>query len=79
MLARNPGAHRMLLTEGQYHAQVRYTEQLLAVVDEVADPATAERITAGIYERLAGDGVTEAVQRVAEMRAEYARLSGMPS
>ena len=77
MLARNPGAHRMLLTEGQYHAQVRYTEQLLAVVDEVASPETADRITEAIYERLAGAGAAEAAQRVADMQAEYARLSGV--
>ena len=78
MLARNPGALRMLMTEAQYHAQVRYTERLLAVVDEVASPETADRITDAIYDRLAGDEVTEAMQRVAEMHAEYARLSGMP-
>jgi len=78
MLARNPGAARMLTTEAQYHAQVRYTEQLLDVVDETADPETAARITEGIYERLAGDEVTEALQRVAAMSAEYARLCGMP-
>ena len=30
------------------------------------------------HHRLAGDEVTEAMQRVAEMHAEYARLSGMP-
>ena len=74
MLARHDRALAMYTGEALYHYQVDYTCQLLDVVDEVTDPVTAGRVTDGIYERLTGDGVSEAARRVREARAEYERL-----
>jgi hypothetical protein len=74
LLAADPGPRRMFLTEATYHAQVEYTRQLLDVVDQVADPATAVRITDAIYNRLAAEGASEAVERAREAEAEYERL-----
>lgn len=75
MLATDPGPLRMFQTEALYHAQVDYTCQLLSVVDEVADPAVAALITAGIYDRLAGDAAAEAAQRLRDAREMYDRLA----
>jgi phage baseplate assembly protein W len=72
-LASHGDARQMLLTEAQYHAQVQYTCQLLDIVDEEADQATAERITDAICERLACDRY-EAHRRVRDTQAEYERI-----
>jgi len=65
----------MYTTEALYHVQVDYTCQLLDVVDEVVDETTAGLITDAIYERLAGDGVSEAAGRIRRARAEVERLA----
>ena len=74
-LAANGDTLRMYTGETMYHVQVNYTCQLLDVVDEVADPATARLITDAIYERLSGDGVSEAVQRIREARVTLEQLA----
>lgn len=60
--------------EVMYHVQVDYTCQLLDVVDEVTDPVTAALITDAIYERLTGDGVSDAAARQRQARADLERL-----
>jgi hypothetical protein len=74
MLALNPGALAMYQNETLYHVQIDWTCQLLDVVDEIIDPVTAGLITDLIYERLSGDGVSEAAQRQRDARAELNRL-----
>lgn len=73
-LAGHAAALVMYQGETLYHVQVDWTCQLLDVVDEVTDPVTAALITDVIYERLAGDGVSEAAGRIREARAELKRL-----
>lgn len=65
---------RMHQTEALYNTEVTWTCRLLDVVDEVADAATAARITDAICERLAGDSVTEAAERRQAFAAETERL-----
>ena len=77
-LAANGDTLRMYTGEAMYHVQVEYTCRLLDVVDEVTDSVTAELITDAIYERLSGDGVSEAAQRIRETRAEIDRLMRQP-
>jgi hypothetical protein len=74
-LAASGGTLRLYTTDTLYHVQVDYTCQLLDVVDEVTDSVTADLITDAIYERLSGDGVSEAAERIREARAEMERLS----
>lgn len=74
-LASHGDALRMLQTEALYHTQVAYTCQLLDVVDEVTDPATAERITDAICERLAGDSASEAGERALDAQRRLEVLS----
>lgn len=73
-LARTDRARAMYQTEALYNMQVEWTCRLLDVVDEITDPVTAQLITDVIYERLTGDGVSEAAQRQREVRAELERL-----
>lgn len=75
MLARTDGARAMYQTDALYNMQVEWTCRLLDVVDEVTDPVTAQLITDVIYERLTGDGVSEAARRQREVRAELERLT----
>jgi hypothetical protein len=65
----------MYTGETLYHVQVDWTCQLLDVVDEVTDPVTATLIADVIYERLSGDGVSEAAARIREARAQMDRIS----
>lgn len=60
----------MYQAEALYHAEVEWACQLLDVIDEVTDPETAERITAAIGGRLAGDDASEAAIRIREAHAE---------
>jgi hypothetical protein len=73
-LAAHDGALRSYTGDTLYHVQVDYTCQLLDVVDEVTDPVTADLITDVIYERLTGDGVSEAAERIRDARAQYEHL-----
>jgi hypothetical protein len=66
---------RTYTAEALYRIQVDYTCQLLDVVDEVVDQVTAQLITDAIYERLSGEGVSEAARRIREARAEMERLA----
>jgi hypothetical protein len=75
LLTRDDGALRMLLTEALFHHQVAWTCQLLDVVDAVADPVTATVITDALAERLAGDGVTEAAERIRDAQDQIASLA----
>jgi hypothetical protein len=75
-LARHPDTRPVLLSDAMYHAQVRYTCDLLDVVDEVADPETAGKITDAIGERLAGPAVAEANERAVQAMKNYEALSG---
>lgn len=68
----------MYQTETLYHVQTDWTCQLLDVVDEVTDPVTAELITDTIYERLSGDGVSEAAQRQRDALAQAEHLARRP-
>jgi hypothetical protein len=78
MLAHNTGALGMYQNETLYHVQVDWTCKLLDVVDEVTDPVTAALITDVIYERLTGDGVSEAAQRIRAAAAQMERLMYEP-
>jgi hypothetical protein len=78
LLAASGDPLRMYTTEALYHVQVDYTCQLLDVVDEVVDSVTAGLITDAIYERLSGDGVSAAAERIREARAEMERLAREP-
>jgi hypothetical protein len=69
----------MYTGEVMYAVQVDYTCQLLDVVDEVVDSVTAGLITDAIYERLSGDGVSEAAGRIREARAMMEQLSREPA
>lgn len=73
-LARHPEARPAFLTDALYHAQIRYTCDLLDVVDAVADTETAQRITDAIGGRLAGPAVTEAIERATQARRDYEDL-----
>lgn len=68
------GTRRLFLTEALYRQQVRYTCDLLDVVDSVADPGTAARITDAIGERLAGPAAVEAAERTTQARRDYEDL-----
>lgn len=61
-----------------YHVQVDFTCQLLDAVDEVADDVTASMITDVIYERLTGDGTSEAARRIRDARAQMEQIARMP-
>lgn len=61
-----------------YHVQVDFTCQLLDVVDEVAGDVTAAMITDVIYERLTGDGMSEAAHRIRDARAQMEALARSP-
>lgn len=74
-LSRHPDARPMSLADALYHAQIRYTCDLLDVVDAVAGKETAERITDAICERLAGPAVTEAIERATQARRDYEDLA----
>lgn len=63
------------MSDAMYHAQIRYTCDLLDVVDEVADRDTAQRITDAIGERLAGAEASDAVKRVVTVKAQVEALS----
>ena len=76
-LAANGDSLRMYTGE-VYAVQVDYTCQLLDVVDEVVDSVTAGLITDAIYERLSGDGVSEAARRIREARAMVEQLAREP-
>lgn len=75
LLAASSNPMRLYQTEALYHIQVDYTCQLLDAVDEVTDEFTATMITSVIYEKLAGDGASEAARRIREARAEMERLA----
>jgi hypothetical protein len=66
------------MNDALYHVQIRYTCDLLDVVDEAADPDTAKRITDAICERLAGSAATEAFERIAQARKDYEALVRRP-
>lgn len=70
MLAAHGSAMRAYMGEALYHAQVDYTCQLLDVVDEVASPATAKRITGAICARLVDAGALAAAERMQQRAAE---------
>jgi hypothetical protein len=74
MLTLSDGALRMYQGEVLYHVQVDWTCRLLDVVDEVTDPVTAGLVTDLIYERLTGDGVSEAAERQREAIERVAQL-----
>jgi hypothetical protein len=74
-LTRHDSARRLYLTGAQYHMQIRYTCELLDVVDAVADADTAARITDAISVRLAGPAVAEAIMRAAEATVGTEALS----
>jgi hypothetical protein len=76
-LAASGDAMRMYLGEALYHAQVDFTCQLLDVVDEVADPGTAQRIADAIGERLAEAGAAGAADRIREAGAETERVRAL--
>lgn len=61
-----------------YHVQIDFTCQLLEAVDEVTDEVTATMIVDTIYERLTGDGVSAAAERIRESRAKMQELARMP-
>jgi hypothetical protein len=73
-LAEHGGAMRAYMGEALYHAQVDYTCQLLDVVDEVTDPATAVRVTDAICERLADAGALAAAERMRQFEEETERM-----
>ena len=73
-LGRHDRALRAYRGETLYHLEVDFTCRLLDVVDEVTDEVTAALITDVIYERLTGDGVSAAAQRIRDTQAELARL-----
>jgi hypothetical protein len=75
ILSRHGEARAMLVSDAMYHAQIRYTCDLLDVVDEVADPETAKRITDAIGDRLAGPEASDAIKRAVEAAAEIGALS----
>lgn len=75
-LYRRPRATWAYTSEPLYHAEVEWTCRLLGIVDEAADAEAAERVTAAICERLAGDSVTEAIERAQDRQAEMDRLMG---
>jgi DNA-binding transcriptional regulator YdaS (Cro superfamily) len=74
-LSRHGDARRVLMTEALYCQQVRYTCDLLDVVDEMADQATAERITDAICARMTGAAVAEAIERATQARRDYEDLA----
>jgi len=78
MLALSGEPLRLYQTEALYNVQVEYTCQLLDVVDEVTDEFTAGLIADGIYERLTGDGVSEAATRQREAVERLADLMRNP-
>ena len=78
LLALNDGALKMYAGELLYHVQIDWTCRLLDVADEVTDPVTAGLITDLIYERLTGDGVSEAAARMREAREQLDRFMRMP-
>lgn len=78
MLALSGDPLRLYTTEALYRVQVDYTCQLLDAVDEVTDSVTAGLITEAIYERLTGDGVSAAAERIREARAGLERLMNEP-
>lgn len=78
MLAADPGPLKIFMTDAIYHAQVECTCQLLAVVDEVADAETADRITAAILDRLTGPAAAEAAERAQQHIADVAALMRTP-
>ena len=69
----------MYTGEALYHTQVDWTCQLLDVVDEVTDPVTARLITDAIYERLSGDGASDAAARIREARRQVEWLARHPA
>lgn len=77
-LAQHPGAMGAYHDEVLYNVQVEMTCRLLDVVDEATDSFTAGLITDAICERLTGDGVSEASQRMREKQAELERLMMQP-
>lgn len=74
LLAANGNTLRLATTEALYRVQIEYTCDLLDVIDEVCDEATAGLITDAIYGRLSGTGATEADKRVREARQAMERL-----
>jgi hypothetical protein len=74
-LQHNAGALAMYQGDAMYHMQIDYTCRLLDAVDEVTDSVTATLITDVIYERLTGDGVSAAAERIREAHAQIKRLS----
>jgi hypothetical protein len=73
-LAASGNAARIYQTEALYHTEVEWTCRLLYVVDEIADPAAADRITDAICERLAGNSTGEAAERIWQVQAGIERL-----
>jgi hypothetical protein len=55
---------RLSLADRQYHEQIRWTCDLLELVDMVADPLTAEAVTALAFDHLAGQGAADAAARI---------------
>jgi hypothetical protein len=68
----------MFRDDAVYHMQVQWTTRLLDVVDEVTDDVTGALVADAIYERLTGDGVSEAAQRIREHRAAVEQLMREP-
>jgi hypothetical protein len=79
-LAADGGAMRAYLGEALYHAQVDITCQLLDVVDEVADPVTAQRITDAVCRAARRRWRRAAQERALEAEAETQRMAaGAPA
>lgn len=69
LLAATPGTPgRLYQSEALYHAQVRYTCDLLDIVDAFTDDPAAALITAAIYEQLTTTGAADAARRQHDTR-----------
>lgn len=67
-------AMHLLQAEALYNAQVKWTCQMLDVVDEVADSLIGAMVADLICERLTGEGASEASERQHQALAEAERL-----
>lgn len=77
-LANAPGKVAVAFTrDAEYHAQVMWTEQVLAVADEVLSPGVAHKLVNKIADRLIA-GADEALKRAARTEAMVEELHGRP-
>lgn len=74
LLSHHEAAFYAGMNDALYHAQIQYTCDLLDVVDQAADEATAVLITSLIYERLAGKGALEGAERISDRSAKMKEL-----